>query len=69
MSYFTGNQYEVEEEVTCTKETEKAILVNVYGKDSWVAKSQIHDDSEVYKAGTSGTLIVSQWIAEKIGWV
>jgi hypothetical protein len=26
------------------------------------------DDSEVYKHGTDGVLIVSDWFAEKRGW-
>lgn len=37
--------------------------------DVWVPKSQIHDDSETYKSGTNGTLIVTQWFAEQRGWV
>ena len=33
--------------------------------EEWLPKSQISEDSEVYKEGTSGTLIVSKWIADK----
>lgn len=51
------------------QETAKAILVVIDGKKYWVPKSQIHDNSEVYKADTSGTLIVSSWWAEKNGLV
>jgi hypothetical protein len=35
----------------------------------WVPKSQIDDDSEVYKANTEGVLIVSDWLAKQKGWV
>lgn len=54
------------EDVTCDKETEKAILcVLDDGSTLWVPKSQIHDDSEVYKPGTDGDLIVSDWWAQQ----
>ncbi len=59
-------------EAACRKETERAILVEVYGNvtnQMWVPKSVIHDDSEVYKAGTDGQLIVKLWWAEKEGLV
>lgn len=31
----------------------------------WVPQAAIHDDSDVYKEGTEGTLIVHDWFAEK----
>jgi len=30
----------------------------------WIPKRAIHDDSEVYEIGTSGTLVVFDWFAE-----
>lgn len=36
---------------------------------AWIAKSQITEDSEVYRMGTSGTLIVTEWLAKKKGWL
>jgi len=46
-------------------ETDKAILVLFEdGQEKWIPKSVIHDDSEVYKSGTTGTLIVKRWFAE-----
>lgn len=57
------------DDVVVITETAKAILVNVDEKEIWCPKSAIHDDSEVYKMGTSGTLIVQQWWAEKEGLV
>lgn len=38
-------------------------------RQAWVPKKFIHDDSEVYKIDTEGTLIVTQWLAEQRGWV
>lgn len=53
--------------VTCKKETEKAILCNLDdGTTLWVPKSQVHDYSEVYRAGTNGDLVVSDWWAEQV---
>jgi hypothetical protein len=52
--------------------TDKALRVKSDFFDSgveWIPKSQIHDDSEVYKEGTDGTLIVTAWFAEQRGWV
>lgn len=36
---------------------------------AWIPKSQITDDSEVYRVGDAGTLMVTEWIAEKKGWI
>jgi hypothetical protein len=33
----------------------------------WIPKTQISDDSEVWKEGDSGTLIISEWIAAQKG--
>lgn len=57
------------EGVNVLGETDKAIRVKIDGKPFWVPKSQIHDDSEVYQSGTTGTLIVTQWWAEQEGLV
>lgn len=55
--------------VTALKETEAALLVEVEGEEFWIPKSQIHDDSEVYKVDTDGTLVIPLWLAEKHGLV
>ncbi len=31
----------------------------------WIPQVAIHDDSDVYEEGTSGTLVVEDWFAEK----
>lgn len=49
------------------KETEKAILVNIEGRDIWVPKSQILENSEVTEAGDDGTIVLSTWFCEKEG--
>lgn len=55
------------EEVECIKETDKALHCIIEGEACWVPKSQVHEDSEVYKAGDTGVLVVSSWWAEKAG--
>jgi len=60
------------EDCEAIAESPKAILVK-FGDDgpegeAWIPKSQIHEDSEVFEAATSGTLIVSEWLAKQKGW-
>ena len=53
-------------------ETDKALLVDIPEIDTesqWVPLAHITDDSEVYKKGHEGKLVVTDWIAEKKGWV
>jgi hypothetical protein len=51
--------------VLCKRQTPKAILCEVKGRELWIPQSQIHEDSEVYQDGDEGTLVVSEWFAEK----
>lgn len=57
------------EKCVVVRETEKALLVNfplAEGiHETWIAKSQIHDDSEVYEKGTEGKLVISEWLAKE----
>jgi hypothetical protein len=49
----------------------KALLCDYEGDRQWVAKSQIHDDSEVWAdhhIGNEATLVISEWLADKLGW-
>lgn len=57
------------EGVVCTGETDKAIFVDIEGEEHCIPKSQVDQDSEVYKKGTDGRLVISRWIAEKKGLV
>lgn len=50
--------------------TEKAVLVRrANGEEVWVPQSQICDDSEIFRRGDTGTLVVKRWYAEKEGWI
>jgi len=58
----------------CALERPKAILVAMPDEfellvDRWIPKSVIHDDSEVYRAGTSGKVVVLAWWAHAQGIV
>jgi len=59
--------------VECMAQTEAAIRVRrkrsdgSYGRAVWIPQSVIHDDSEVYKAGDAGRLVIAQWFATKSG--
>jgi hypothetical protein len=59
------------ESVVATAETEDALLVMIddYGDEVWIPKSQIHDDSEVYHSGHIGTLVITEWIAMQKGLI
>lgn len=58
------------EDAKCTKQTVKAILVEApdFDDPTWIPLSGVHEDSEVYKVGTEGVLIVEDWLAEARGW-
>ena len=55
--------------------TGKALLVRnkrcseFDGEDIWVPQSQITDDSDIWRDGDEGTLTVTEWFAEKKGWM
>jgi hypothetical protein len=56
-------------EAHCTRETEKALLCVINGEEVWIAKSQVHDDSEIEGEGDEGTLAIPTWLAEEKGLV
>lgn len=54
--------------VIAVRESDKAIMCDVGRKDRqacWIPKSLIDDDSEVWKAGQSGDLVIPEWFALK----
>lgn len=62
------------ENCLCVAETLKAIQVEMGdGRKEkelvWIPKSQIDDDSEVWKKDQDGKLVVSEWIAEQKGLI
>lgn len=63
----TGDEPHTMGDGKCTRATEKALLVLIGDKETWVPQSVVHDDSEIYKVGDEGTLVVKRWWAEKNG--
>jgi hypothetical protein len=55
------------EDVQVLSESPRALLVYLGGKEHWIPKSQIHDDSEVYERGQHGAMIITKWIAKERG--
>jgi len=52
--------------------TDKALLVHIPEVDTepqWIPQKHITEDSEVYRKGDEGKLVVTDWIAEQKGWV
>lgn len=39
------------------------------GESTWVPLSCVHDDSEVYRKGDEGTLLIKRKFAEDQGWL
>lgn len=58
-------------EVMIIGETEKALLCRSQEDETefWIPRSQCREGCERWKRGDSGVLHVSQWWAEKEGWV
>jgi hypothetical protein len=64
----TDTEVVVFDDCLCIAETAKAIKVILPDNDeTWIPKSQVDDDSEVYEDGDSGTLVVSRWFSDKEG--
>lgn len=59
------------ENVTALRATEKALLCRIPDgnakRELWVPLSMITDDSEVFKEGHEGQLVVKGWFAEREG--
>lgn len=45
--------------------TDKALYCDFGDCRCWIPLSQVHDDSEVWKAGQEGEILVSEWIAKE----
>lgn len=57
------------EDVLCIAQSKNAILCVIDNKEVWIPQSQVDDDSEVWKKGDSGALVVSEWIAMEKGLI
>jgi hypothetical protein len=60
--------------VRCLRQTDGAIYVvipAVPGRraewSGWIPQSQVHDDSEVWREGDTGEIVLTRWIAERKG--
>ena len=48
------------------RDSGKAILVSIDGElEKWIPQSVVDDDSEIWKEGDEGDLVVKSWFAEK----
>lgn len=54
-------------EAKCIAASEKALRVTIGDETLWIPKSVVHDNSEVWKMGDEGKLVVKKWWAEKNG--
>lgn len=54
-------------DVRCVRESEKALLCEIYGEEIWVPKSQILEESDVASEGDVGFLHITEWFADKEG--
>jgi hypothetical protein len=57
------------EDCEITKSTPKAAYVIIDGAGHWIPQSTIHDDSEIWKEGDKGDLVLHEWFAIKEGLV
>ena len=59
------------EDCIAKHDTGVALLVysNEMDAQTWIPQSQIDTDSEVWKEGHEGSLVVSKWISHKLDWV
>ena len=56
------------EDCEIVKATDLAVLVRIGGEvEKWIPQSQISDDSEVWREGDTGDLVIKAWWAEKEG--
>lgn len=55
------------DDVRCIHATDDAILVDVDGDEYWIPNSQVTDDSEVWRKGDEGELVITEWWSTKEG--
>jgi hypothetical protein len=49
------------------RETPEALLCVIADREIWIARSQIGPNSQVRQVGDQGQLIVTAWLAERLG--
>ncbi len=55
------------DDVLALAQTDDALLCRIDGVEYWIPQSQIDEDSEVYRKDDEGTLVITEWIADKKG--
>jgi len=56
------------EDCEIIKATDKAVLVRIGDEvEKWIPQSMVDDDSDIWKEGDKGDLVVKAWFAEKEG--
>lgn len=64
-----GEKHVSMDKVEAIDESDAAVRVRFEdGTRTWIPKSQIGEDSEVYEKGHDGILVVTRWFAEQRGW-
>lgn len=51
----------------CLRASDKAIYVRIATRSFWIPQSVVHDDSDVWRVGDKGKIVVAAWWAEKNG--
>lgn len=57
------------EDVFIKAATPKAVLCEIDGTHRWIPQSQVHENSEIWRTGDEGKLVIRRWFAEKAGLV
>lgn len=55
------------DDVIGKRKTPKALVCEIDGDEYIIPDSQITEDSEVWKEGDEGTLVITDWIADQKG--
>lgn len=55
------------DDVEVIAQTDAALLVLIDGEKHWIPQSHVCKESEVWKKGDEGKLVITAWIAEKKG--
>lgn len=56
-------------DVEVIAQTDKGLLIDDGDNRVWIPKSEVRDDSETYKKGDAGTMILATWIAKEKGLI
>lgn len=59
------------DDVRCVGESASKLAIHcvIDGQYVWIPQSQIHENSEVWKLGDFGTLVIPFWLAKEKGLI